>query len=130
MTRKRQPISKNDKKTIWDKTGGLCHFCGKKLSFDAKRGDKGRWHSDHILPLSLEGKNDVKNYLPICNVCNRLKCNFGGKKIRDLLRYGIIAYKEGTKKSKLGIEIKSIYDKKMEANKKRRKGDIPDEYYN
>ena len=126
----RKPISKKEKKIIWEKTGGLCHFCGEKLIFDAKRGDKGRWHVDHILPFSRNGKNSLENYLPICNVCNRLKWNFESNKIRELFRWGIIARKEVIEKTKLGEEMQIIYCKKLEKNKKSRKGNFSDEYYN
>ncbi len=129
MANKRKTIVHNDKKVVFLKTGGLCHFCGTKLSFNAKRGEQGRWNVDHILPFSREGKDCLENYLPICKICNRLRWNFESTKIRELLRYGIIAHKLVAKKTKTGNEIQDIYDKKIESNKKRRKGDFSESYY-
>ncbi|KKR14642.1 MAG: hypothetical protein UT43_C0020G0010 [Parcubacteria group bacterium GW2011_GWC1_39_29] len=129
MTNKRKTIAARDKGAIFSKTSGLCHFCGTELIFNAKRGEQGRWNVDHILPFSREGKDCLENYLPICKVCNRLRWNFESGKIRELLRYGIIAHKLVAKKTRVGKEIRDIYNKKIESNKKRRKGDYSESYY-
>ncbi len=129
MLQKRKPIKFSDKKFIFEKTGGHCHFCGKKLFFEAKRGNDGRWHIDHIVPFSRKGKNNIINYLPICNVCNRLRWNFKSEKIRDIFRFGVIAYREMRRNTEIGNRIKDIYKKQMEQNKKLRRGDLPESYY-
>ena len=129
MKNKRKPIGLTDRKLIFHKTGGLCHFCGEKLVFDAKPGEKGRWNIDHIFPFSYGGGDHLDNYLPICRVCNRLKWNFEGKKIRELLRYGVIACNQVKKRTNLGSAIQDFYNKKSELNKKRRKRNLPDSYY-
>ena len=126
---RRKRIVSEDKKMIFSKTGGLCHFCGDKLVFNAERGKKGRWNVDHILPFSREGKDCLENYLPICRTCNRLRWNFESYKIRELLKYGIIAYNQIKKRTKIGEEIQNLYNKKSELNKKRRKGNLSDMYY-
>ena len=126
---RRESINKENKKLIFSKTGGLCHFCGKKLNFEAKRGYDGRWHIDHIFPFSRGGKNCLENYLPICRSCNRLKWHFTGNKIREIFRYGVIAEKEVIKKSELGRKIEEIYDKILKQNQKLRKGKLPNSYY-
>jgi len=129
MEKKRKPIVFNDKKIIFSKTGGLCHFCGTELVFDAKRGEKGRWNVDHILPFSREGKDSLENYLPVCKICNRLRWNFESGKIRELLRYGTIAHRLVSKRTKTGDEIRKLYTQTMELNKKRRKGNFSESYY-
>lgn len=130
INNKRKRIFPEDKKVIFLKTGGLCHFCGEKLVFNAKRGEKGRWNIDHVLPFSREGGDCLENYLPICRTCNRLRWNFESIKIRELLRYGIIAHGQVKKNTDTGKEIQNLYNKKNEFNKKRRKGDILESYYN
>lgn len=125
----RKKVKSEDRVCIFQKTGGHCHFCGKKLSFDAKRGDKGRWHIDHIIPFSRGGKNNTINYLPICNICNRLRWNFKNEKIRDIFRLGVIAYREMGRNTEIGNRIKDAYRKQREQNKKLRKGNLPESYY-
>ena len=129
MANRRKSISIKDKEEIFLKTGGLCHFCGEKLVFNAIRGEEGRWNIDHILPFSREGKDCLENYLPICKTCNRLRWNFESGRIRELLRYGIIAHNQVKRKTNTGKEIQSLYNKKIELNKKRRKGNLLGKYY-
>ena len=129
MPIRRKLISLENKKVIFQKTGGLCHFCGEELVFNAKRGENGRWNVDHILPFSHKGKDSIENYLPICKTCNRLRWNFESNKIRDLLRYGIVAYKQIRKKTSTGKEMLILYNKQIELNKKRRKGGFSELYY-
>ncbi|MFA6422220.1 MAG: HNH endonuclease signature motif containing protein [Candidatus Buchananbacteria bacterium] len=126
----RKRILLNEKIEVFNKTGGFCHFCGQKLLLNAKRGDKERWNVDHAVPLERGGKDEISNFLPICRTCNRLRWNFPSEKIRELFRLGMIAYKETLKKSEVGKEISLIYKKQLEKNRQRRKGNLPDEYYN
>jgi len=58
---------------IWDKSGGVCWYCGEGL----KRG----WHTDHFLPLKRNPdgtmqnpENDsFENLVPSCASCNIMK---------------------------------------------------------
>jgi len=57
---------------IYDKTGGYCHLCDKKLSFTnhGKHGAKGAWHVDHSKPKAKGGTNHMNNLFPSCIPCN------------------------------------------------------------
>jgi hypothetical protein len=57
---------------IYDKTGGYCHLCDKKLSFTnhGKQGAKGAWHVDHSKPKAKGGTNHMNNLFPSCISCN------------------------------------------------------------
>jgi 5-methylcytosine-specific restriction endonuclease McrA len=60
---------------IFDKTGGYCYHCGKKLSFSnyGSLSGKGSWEVDHSMPLSKGGTDHLNNLLPSCIPCNRDK---------------------------------------------------------
>lgn len=60
---------------IWDKSGGLCWYCGSSLP------EKG-WHADHFEPIRrnwwtdtcIHPENDIEeNKVPSCAACNILK---------------------------------------------------------
>ena len=64
-------MTKAERKTIWEKTGGKCYYCGKPL-------EKG-WHVDHIAPVLRHPRTgkmhrpelDVNgNKVPSCPRCN------------------------------------------------------------
>ncbi len=129
MVTKRKSITALIKRQIWEKTGGRCHICGRVLIFDATKGEIGKWNVDHIIPFTRGGKDNSKNFLPICKVCNRLKWHFKGRKIRKLFQFGIIALRESKYRTGLGKSIIKIYKNKSVQNKNRRKGKLPSWYY-
>ena len=55
------------RKIVYEKTYGHCAYCGAEL------GKLKKMTIDHIVPLSLEGGNDVNNMLPACLTCNQEK---------------------------------------------------------
>jgi len=125
----RKPIKPKDKQLVFLKTGGRCHFCGEKLEFGARRGEKGEWNVDHVVQLAQSGVDNIENYLPICRVCNRLRWHFASNKIRELFRYGVIVLGEIRKQTELGKKIEDLYKKKLEDNKLRRRGKFDDQYF-
>lgn len=62
-------------KRIYDKTGGYCHICKKKLSrtnygvYDAK----GAWQVDHSKAKANGGTHHMNNLYPACIPCNQEK---------------------------------------------------------
>jgi hypothetical protein len=60
---------------IYDKTGGYCRYCEKKLAFTnyGKAGRKGAWEVDHANPVSRGGTDYYRNLSPACIECNRDK---------------------------------------------------------
>lgn len=129
MIQRRKSITISLKRKVWEKTGGRCHVCGRVLVFDARMGKKGRWQIDHIVPVKKGGKDKVKNFLPICRICNRLKWHFKGRKIRKLFQFGVIAWRESERQTGLGWEIKKLYQRRLKQNLARRKGKLPAGYY-
>ncbi len=60
---------------IYDKTGGYCRYCKKKLAFTnyGRAGRKGAWEVDHGNPVSRGGTDYLRNLSPACIDCNRDK---------------------------------------------------------
>lgn len=110
---KRKSISLSMRKKVWEKTGGRCHFCGKGL--------RGRWVVDHIRPVKRNGPSELKNYLPSCSTCNRLRGALNSKQIKKAFVYGGIAYKAVKQKTGLGQKLRLKYQIRKKVNKKRRK---------
>jgi len=121
MATRRKPISLVEKKIAFQKTGGRCHICAKRLKFDAKSGEVGRWQVDHIHPKIRGGKDGLNNYLAICSKCNRLRWYLDPKRIKKVLQYGVIACNLVKNKTLLGKELHKIHSQKKKLNKRRRK---------
>jgi len=62
---------------IFDKTNGLCYYCGKQLAWKnyGKVDKRGAWEVDHSKPKSKGGSDYSRNLFPACIKCNRDKSN-------------------------------------------------------
>jgi len=60
---------------VYDKNGGCCWHCGKRLTFMnyGVFGGRGAWEVDHSIPISRGGTSDMNNLVPACMPCNRSK---------------------------------------------------------
>ena len=60
---------------IYDKTGGYCAYCGKRLAWRnyGYPGARAAWEVDHSVPVSRGGTNHLNNLVPTCIPCNRSK---------------------------------------------------------
>ena len=59
-------ISKAKRKQVYDKYGGHCAYCGKKITM-------GELSVDHITPTSHGGKDNIENLRSSCRSCNNMK---------------------------------------------------------
>ena len=61
--------------SIYDRTNGRCHICGKKLSFVnyANPNGRGAWEIEHSNPRAKGGSDYRRNLYPACIVCNHEK---------------------------------------------------------
>lgn len=78
--RKRKTISKETRQLVYDKLGGHCAYCGKKIEIKDMQ-------IDHVYPLKLQYKtfdnlDVVENMLPACRKCNRYKYTLTLNKFR------------------------------------------------
>ncbi len=69
------PYTEDELNEIYDKTGGYCNYCGKKLSFVnyGRYGRKGAWEIDHSVPRVRGGTSYYRNLVPACIDCNHDK---------------------------------------------------------
>ena len=68
--------SQDDLSDIYDKTGGYCACCEKKLAFtnygfQGGADAKGRWEVAHRRARSRGGSDRMPNLWPMCVDCNR-----------------------------------------------------------
>ena len=68
----------------WEKTNGICFYCGIKL-------DPGTFTLDHFIPRSSGGSNTTENLVPCCKSCNSVK----GTGDIDRLRFNLGRRKAG-----------------------------------
>lgn len=56
----------HEKRTAYERQGGICPICGEHFGFDEMEGD-------HIVPWSKGGKTEPSNLQMLCRKCNREK---------------------------------------------------------
>jgi hypothetical protein len=81
--------TKQELNTIYNKKGGYCHLCGKKLSktnYNA-HGAKGAWHVDHSKALYNGGTHHMNNLFAACISCNLEKGTLHKNTIRKRKGY-------------------------------------------
>jgi len=58
------PIPADTRASVWEKTAGLCWYCGARLI------PHRTFHVDHVRPRSDGGGDDIANLVPACATCN------------------------------------------------------------
>lgn len=73
---------------IYDKTGGHCYHCGKKIARSnyGRPGTRGAWEVDHSRPRGIGSSNYFRNLNPSCIPCNRSKGALHSRRYRQRLR--------------------------------------------
>ena len=108
-------MNQKQKRAVFDRTGGHCHFCGDRLKFE-KNGwlENDRqcyWEVDHVFQKGKGGSKKIENCLAACTRCNRLRWHRKGNQIRELLLLGLIAkhqIKSGTPTGKVLTKLKNL----------------------
>lgn len=96
-------LTKKQRKTVWDKSDGICWYCGCDLP------EKG-WHVDHFEPIyrdcGVDGdlhpeRDHIDNMVPSCAPCNLFK------RVWDIesFRYEIEAQRERCRNASSGFRI-------------------------
>jgi 5-methylcytosine-specific restriction endonuclease McrA len=100
---------------VQDKTDGNCHMCGDSL--------EASWQIGHVKPYRRGGACDVRNCLPICAKCNRLRWSYRPDVLRFMLLFGRYAKQairgKGGKPTALGEELIKLHVRSTWGNKKR-----------
>ena len=66
--RRRNRYSVDVRKMIYNKADGHCTLCGRKLLFEDMT-------LDHIIPLAMNGPDEVGNLQCACELCNKAKAS-------------------------------------------------------
>jgi 5-methylcytosine-specific restriction endonuclease McrA len=123
--KRRKVYSPAQRRDIFDKTHGVCHFCGDPLTFEKydlrNRDEPGVWNIDHISQMWRGGADAIENCLPACVSCNSSRWGDTGERLRELITLGRIAAKEIKKETALGKQLAELHRKHVEHKRKRRK---------
>ena len=81
------PYSDIELNYIFNKTGGRCYHCRKKLAWInyGAVGAKGAWEVDHSKAKARGGTDYFRNLVPSCIQCNRSKGNLSSRKYQDMI---------------------------------------------
>jgi 5-methylcytosine-specific restriction endonuclease McrA len=118
-------MTEKQRRQVWDKTSGHCHFCGDPVEF-AKRGWvdgdlTGYWEVDHVIQRGKGGTKSVENCLVACTRCNRLRWHRTGEAVRELLFLGLVARDEIAKSTPTGRALARLRTSRLAQNASRRK---------
>ena len=77
---------------VWNKTGGLCWYCGCDLVLSEKRRDGAYYGPDgfcieHLVPQIKGGTDALDNLVPACRHCNSRKRTRSVEEYREWLRW-------------------------------------------
>lgn len=74
VARRRSAMNSNPQLSaaVRGRDGDLCRYCDCQVSFKDRKGPKGGTY-DHVLPLSLGGRETVDNLVVCCRTCNNRK---------------------------------------------------------
>lgn len=62
-------ISKQEREIVYQKYGGRCAYCGRKIAYKDMQ-------IDHFIPKNgyfAQGTDDLSNLMPACRMCNHYK---------------------------------------------------------
>ena len=96
----REPITKEVREQVHQKTDGHCAYCGDEL----KKG----WHVDHVIPVAAGGPDDIMNFLPACAKCNNYKTSMSLKQFRRELQMQVQRARKYSVNFRLAEKYKQI----------------------
>lgn len=85
----RKKLTPAERRTVYDKLGGHCAYCGKEISLKEMQ-------VDHMIPIDMydayktigQDLNDMENLLPACRSCNHYKHTLTVDKLREMVERG------------------------------------------
>lgn len=100
LEKRRKKYSKEERKIIYNKSGGRCELCGQQLLLEDLT-------LDHIIPLAMGGEDSMDNLQASCFACNQFKNNILPDAFMDRI-VKIFSY-QMEKKSDKSLKAKIIY---------------------
>jgi 5-methylcytosine-specific restriction endonuclease McrA len=110
---RRLHLTSNERKTVFKKTGGLCHLCRGKL-------DEKEFAADHVLSHRAGGKPEIDNFLPAHGLCNGSRWFYSDEEFKWILRIGVWARKQIEDQTNIGRRMVPVFLEKEKKNEKRR----------
>lgn len=98
---RRRPLTKADRKLIFEKTDGRCHLCGGTI--------EGAWDADHVLAHSGGGRHAVDNYLPAHKLCNNYRWHYSVEEFQWILKVGVWARTQIGDQTALGEKMAAAF---------------------
>ena len=77
----RRKLSPEERKQVYDITGGHCAYCGTEISIK-------QMQVDHVIPINgwnVNGPDTIDNMLPACRSCNHYKSSTSLERFREML---------------------------------------------
>jgi 5-methylcytosine-specific restriction endonuclease McrA len=120
---RRRPLTEEERREAFSKTGGNCHLCGGDIneSGDGELPKEHRFVVDHVVPKAVGGEDAAHNYLAAHGLCNGCKWFYSPEEFQWILRMGVWARKQMEDATKIGREIRVLFLQNEEAVRKRRK---------
>ncbi len=85
MKEGRKTLTKKQRLLVYDKCGGRCAYCGRKIEYKDMQVD----HLESVYIANIHGKevdNELKNLMPACRMCNFYKSTMGIDKFRQTVK--------------------------------------------
>ena len=107
-------LTKEQRKTIYQKTDGRCHVCGYKVPVES-------FEADHVKNHTSGGLSDETNFLPSCRTCNNYRWHYTAPELQWILKIGVWSKTQMTKETKIGKEMLDAFIAHESARERRRK---------
>ena len=111
---RRTSLTREERKIVIGKTGGLCHLCGGEIT-------EKKFAADHVLAHAAGGKHALDNYLPAHSLCNGCRWFYSAEEFQWILRIGVWGRKQMEDRTKIGLELLASFLQHEKAVRKRRK---------
>ncbi len=82
---------------VWTKTNGVCFYCGKQTEIDPDARNRNAFVVDHLIPLAVDGPDELSNLVPCCRNCNGSKSGRSLESFRFLKQQKQIEKKYGAR---------------------------------
>lgn len=79
MRRKRKSLSKTIRKSVYERYGGRCGYCGCEMEMK-------QMQVDHMVAFRSGGSNELENLMPSCRMCNYYKGSGGIESFRKEMK--------------------------------------------
>ena len=89
-------ITKKMQQQVWDKSNGICWYCGKqtKWATSARFIGPDIFTVEHVIPQFHGGTDDLENLVPACKTCNSMKRTGSLQRLRYIINKPAVRFTE------------------------------------